>query len=452
MKNSLPLFVFAIFFFNSANSQCNEPDNLCNLTSGYRMSSTLTEVQLAKIYKALNLIGYNIQIISCDLAEGTPAEAFEGNCNNRYLFIDENQYKDINEKYHSHFFIIAHEFAHIYLRHFFIRNPTLAQRRAHELKADSMAASLVKANGGGINDCYVAVESMKFNPANETEELFPHPSLDNRKLAISKGFEPNPKPIEAFKATPYKDYMIKLGNYSFLEYEGTLRGQDIEDYFSKYNSSNNLFPISIFKYKDKFYSVWKKINNVSDYDFFFGYKSFPSDKIQKDMDNGYNIEFMEKIDDRWFVILLKHQNSFSQRTLYFKKDDFLDSLEAFLNRSTRDYSVQNIVDDGDSYHVLLTVLTDNDEPAFGFFNDADNFNKWYRENRENSNYLYCWKYVDGHFFAFIMNHSDVDTWSIRSFDGTDMSEIIEKIQDGFIIDNITVDVKKVRVTLRKDKK
>lgn len=401
-------------------------------TNQWALSTSVAEEELTKIYAKLNFSGYKIEVIKCNkIKTSALAILYQGE---RYILINEDQLTDLNTRYFSHLFVIAHEFSHHYLNHFGSQTiPSNANKRRLELEADQYAASLVMKLGGKIEDCYYALDLMRHpsDPMNSD-----HPSKEDRRAAVEKGF---PVIVNPVIKNDYIDYAPSSKTVALLKYPEDLNSTDITDYRAK----TGMFPISIFNYNNATWVYWSFMPNVVNFTMFWSQSSYPDEKIKNYMAKDYNIEFIEKIDGKWFVVMLKYKSKFSQTIFSIKKTDLRNhqgtyqEYESLINAG---YAIQNIISYDDNSYFLLLTGQDVSKKKFAFFSQAASLQTWLNNNSD-LNHLYCYKYVDDKYFGFLQNTPDLEDWQIEFFDGskTGFQKILDKINEGYSVENIVMD-------------
>lgn len=423
---------FALFGqVNSLPSEYYDVDVCLASTSQWALDVTKAEEELNQIYSKLNFSSYKIEIIKCNkIRTSALALLYRGE---RYILINENELTDLNTHYYSHLFVIAHEFSHHYLNHFGSNViPSNANKRSMELAADQYAASLVKKLGGDIADCYYALNQMRHpsNPLNSD-----HPSKEDREAAVERGFG---RVINPVIVANYTDYAASAKDVSLLKYSGEVNSTDITDYYVKYG----MFPVSIFKFNGSYWIYWQTMSSVVDsYSVFWNQSEYPEAKINSYLNKKYNIEFIEKINGKWFVVMLKYKKDFDQTVLFVKKSDLRNYKGDYEEWQNSGYCIQNVISyNVDYYFLLLTPVRGLTKSSYGFFDNFSSLQTWINEN-EGLNYLYCYKVVDNQYFGFLLTSPDIEDWTVNFFDGTksEFKKILDKINDGYSVENIVVD-------------
>lgn len=402
---------------------------------------------LADIFQSLNFNKYKIEVVECSNIRSS-ALAYEDKSDNRkYMLINVERLRDVNARYYSHLFVVAHEFSHFYLNHFEARGvPTLSQLRQMELDADQNAASIVKQLGGTASDCKYALDLMN-HPNDDT--YADHPTKDKRYLAVDRGFRtyidlgPNIH-------SNYKDIFPNYQNSSFLEYPNGINSYDL----TYYSQKTGMYPKAVVYYNYKYYIYWKKEADLTKYSVFWNYETYPFDDVQKYLSDGYNFEFVEKMNGRWYVVLLKHNTAYGQYLAWIPKTDFYNKTGGYstniLSYLDKGYSIQNLIDDGDNFRVLLTNYGSNGYYAYYITPNYPDFETWYKQKyNEGFNYMYTYKYINGGYFGFMQKSAYAKTWNTCHFDGYDASTLISNLNQGYAIDNIMVDKDYIRFNLIK---
>ncbi|MFT3910532.1 MAG: hypothetical protein QM737_13990 [Ferruginibacter sp.] len=442
-------FIFISTTFCQINSLPSEYENedIClEASRNWSLDVTTAEENLEKIYSKLNFSEYRIEVVKCDrIHTSALACRHEGK---RYILINEDRLQNLNYQYFAHLFVIAHEFAHHALKHFESGMiPSNENKRKCELAADEYAASIVKKTGGSVQDCYYALDQMKhpLNPLNSD-----HPSKEDRINAVDRGFNTDVDINNGGENHNYVDYFSSLSNYSLLKYDDQVSSTDVSEFFNKYN----MVPKSIMYFQNSYWIYWKKTpSNVERYKIMWNYDEFPLQIIQEYFDKKYNIVFLEKMNNKWFVVMLKYENQFSQKTLELTKSEFKNKYGAYwdLEKKLNDsYSIQNIVEKDPYTFTFLLKLSSGTGWSWGIFNTYDQFSDWVDKKSNNGlNYLSFFKYIDGKYYSFMRDRESIKTTAVISFDGNDVSEILDRLNNGYSIDNIVVDNSYIRFTVIK---
>jgi hypothetical protein len=436
----MPRIIFcllAISAFFSSNAQVyslsSEYYDVClRSTSQWSLSASKAEEGLTQIYAELNFSGYKIEVVKCDkIKTSALAILYQGE---RYILINEGELTDLNTRYFSHLFVIAHEFAHHYLNHFGSQViPTNENKRRLELAADQYAASLVRKLGGKIDDCYYALDRMR----HPLDPMYSdHPSKEARRSAVAKGF---PVIVNPVIINNYVDYASSSETVALLKYSGGVNSTDITDYRSK----TNMFPVSIFNYNSATYIYWSYMEDVVNYTMFWNQSTYPDEKIKKYLEKDFNIEFIEKIDGKWFVVMLKYKEQFRQTLYYIKKTDLQrkqGDYQEYVNFINTGYAIQNIISYDDDNYVLLLTGQPVSRKKCAFFNLFDSFQTWLNSNTD-LNHLYCYKYIDGKYFGFLQDTPGLTSWQIEFFNGsrTGFQTILQRINNGYAVENIVME-------------
>ena len=428
------------------------PYDVCLKASNnqFAMDISVAESNLEQIYSKLNFNAYNIEVLKCNSIGQSALAYFDKTTSKRYILINQNKLTDLNDRYYSHMFVIAHEFSHHSLGQMDgSKIYTLSQKRNCELLADRSAASLIKKLGGNLDDCTYALNQM-VHPVDDSYS--DHPTKDKRIAAIKEGFGidvSNAVPVAATAA--YTNYFSSFNDVALLKFSGEVKAQDISDYYYKIG----MIPKSIMYYDNSYWVYCEKNSaNYKGYSIIWNYDEYPKKEIDRHFKDGYNIDFIEKINSKWFVVFVKYKKSFDQKTQVIDKEDFINTrgdyikkLEPVLND---DYSIQNIISfDNTSYLVFLTKIDGTSGYSWASRPNYKDFKNWYlQELTKGYNYLYCHKYIDNAHFGFMQKQKDIKNWAVSSFDGKNFSEIIGYLNKGYAIDNIVVD-DFIRFTVKK---
>lgn len=428
----------------------DEFDRICQQAqSSWAIDFSVTEKNLADIYQSLNFNAYQIEVITCNRISSSAVAYQDKNTGKRYILINEQKQRNLNVNYKSHLFIIAHEFAHHALNHFGIQQlATSENKKRLELQADTYAAKLVKKLNGTLTDCLNALDMLN-HPSDDTYSS--HPVKSKRVAAVQGAFDDG----ESIDTKPethsaYTDLFSTFRNCSLLKYENGLNKYDISYYYNK----TNMIPKSIVHYNNNYWIYWEKKSDLQSYSIYWNYIEYPTDVIKEYFKKGFNIEFLEKINGRWYMVLLKYPSQFPQATVPISKSEFYSKSGKYTSEIKdyleRGYSIQNMIDDGDNFLVLFTKTNSNDHYSYAYRRNYEDFKKWYTEQEKDGyNYMYCFKHIDDYFFGFMEVQTNVTNWTVLGFDGTDLSTIRSRLNDGYQIDNISQDNNYIRFTMCK---
>ncbi|MGF7082953.1 M48 family metalloprotease [Mucilaginibacter sp. UYCu711] len=413
--------------------------DICMMATSHQfaISETVAKEDLSKIFSSLGIAANNIEVIKCDKLKNSALAYYDDKENHYYILVNEDRLTNLTGNYYAHLFVVAHELGHIMKKHLG-QNTVITQpyRRAMELEADTYAASIVKKLGGTVDACNYALQQM-IHPADDT--YADHPTLEKRIEAVKKGFETTDAPVINKNG---KDYLPDLNIVGLIEYAGSPNMYDI----NAYSKETGLIPSSVVYFKDKYWIYWKKDEDVQNYRLYWNYDKYPDD-TQTYFDQGYNIEFMEKVNDKWFLVMFKRATQLPQYTRILPKQNLQANLNPYLEKG---YAVQNIINyDFNNYMFLLTKKDNYSLAAWTLSPTYADFEKWYKQkNNEGHTYMYCMKYINNLFFSFMTNMPEVSSWSVTVFNGSDASNLTAMLNQGYKIDNITCD-EWMRFTLHK---
>lgn len=459
MKNLLLLFIFLMI---GQWCQCQNPTisfgseyipyDVCLKASNnqFAMDISVAESNLEQIYSKLNFNDYKIEVLKCNSIGQSALAYFDKTTGKRYILINQNKLTDLNDHYYSHLFVIAHEFSHHLLGQMDgTKIYTLSGKRDCELSADKSAARLTKQLGGNMADCIYALNQM-VHPVDDSYS--DHPTKEKRIAAVKEGFGIVVSDIDPVVAKPaYTNYFNDFNEVALLKFSGEVKAQDISDYYYK----NGMIPKSIMYYDNSYWVYCEKNSaDYNGYSIIWNYDEYPKKEIDQHFKDGYNIDFIEKINSKWFVVFVKYKKSFDQITQLIDKDDFTnmkgDYLKKLKPNLEDNYSIQNIISfDSNSYLVFLTKMDDIAGYSWAFKTSYKDFKNWYiQEQADGYNYLYCHKYIDKEHFGFMQKQAGIKSWAVSNFDGTNISEVIGYLNKGYFIDNIVVD-DYIRFTVKK---
>jgi hypothetical protein len=427
-------------------------ESVCNKAQTYwALEMETTQNNLATIYSLLKFSSYKIDVVMCDKIHSSALAYLNPQDGNRYILINKKKLTDLHTRYNSHLFVIAHEFFHHKLNHL-DRNTllTTSTMKQCELDADYNAAIIVKNAGGTLEDCITALNQMA-HPSDDTYES--HPVKSKRIAIVQKAFSDNKTIILPEETvSPHTDFLPDIKSVAWLRYSAGLKKFDINNFYNK----TKMIPTAITWHKDSYWLFWQKNSLVSGYSMLWNYPNYPSSLVEEKRNEGYNIEFVEKLNNKWFVVLLKYTTQFGQRIEVIRKSEFNEASQSYKDKIQSNlsdgYSLQNIVDyDLENYLVLLTRL---DGAAKNYYSwtfrpNYDDFKNWYSTRGSDYNYMYCRKFINGSHFGFMLNSDKIADWKILAFDGTDINPIAESLKDGYSVDNITGDQDYIRFTLVK---
>lgn len=428
------------------------PYDVCMKASNnqFAMDISVAESNLEQIYSKLNFNEYKIEVLKCNSIGQSALAYFDKNTSKRYILINQDKLTDLNNRYFSHMFVIAHEFSHYSLGQMDgTKIYTLSEKRNCELLADKSSASLIKKLGGKLEDCTYALNQM-VHPADDSYS--DHPTKEKRIAAVQEGFgiavtDNHPQVIKP----AYTNYFNSFTDVALLKFSGDVKAQDISDYYYK----NGMIPKSIIYYDNSYWVYCEKNNtDYEGYSIMWSYDDYPKKEIDKRFKDGYNIDFIEKINSKWFVVFVKYKKSFDQITQIIDKDDFINMKGDYIKKIEPvlddNYSIQNLISfDGNSYLIFLTKIDGISGYSWASKKSYKDFKDWYiQEKAEGYNYLFCHKFIDNAHFGFMQKQQGVKNWVVSNFDGKNISEIIGNLDKGYVIDNIVVD-DYVRFTFKK---
>ncbi|TDW96566.1 ImmA/IrrE family metallo-endopeptidase [Dinghuibacter silviterrae] len=426
-----------------------EDNTICSQAqANFAMDIDLSKTNLANILEALNLSAYKVDVVMCNQIRHSALAYLDHNTGRKYILINGNMLSDLDTRYYSHLFIIAHEFSHLYLNHFEQTDLTQENKRRMELEADKNAAMLVKKLGGAIDDCYYALDQLH-HPTVDT--YYDHPTKDKRYAAVLEGWNMDaPAPTNTVYSN-YTDYFNDLDDISLLKYTNNVGAYDFNHYKEKHP---DMQPKSIFYYQNAYWVVWEKAEAGSASRYYWNYDEFPQQDIQSYLDNGYRYQFIERINDAWFIVLRKSSNQPAQKTVDISKYDLENFTRSYsslvVDNLKAGYTIQNLIENSNGNYTIFFTYTGNQTWALNFFPTYDELISW-QHNMENQNFNFMsfFKYVDGRFFGFMVNDPQVNNWHIRALDVNSLDEVKNFIKDGFSVANITADPEYIRLTLAK---
>jgi|GEM_PF-6116238 len=418
--------------------------------SQWGMEFDKAKKNLADIYQVLNISGYNIEIVECTAIHSSALAYLDAKTLKRYILINPNRLNNIDTHYFSHLFVIAHEFGHHRLNHFGgNRVLTLEDKRNMELEADRFGASIVRKDGGSISDCVFALNEMN-HPVNDT--YYDHPTLEKRIKAVKEGFYSESK-IDSARHENYTNYLNEFSDISLLSFNSTVSPVDINSYCK----ASGLVPRTITFFNNKYWVYWKKDDNVASWQVLWNY-SYDVSLLQKYFDLGYNLNFIEEIHGKWFMVFCKfNSGQFGQRLevvrtqdLVVQSQNYKDKIESKLNDG---YMIQDLVSYNTNGDVLI-VLSKKIQEAKGWTwairNTYEDISQWIKAQESvGFNYLYTYKIVNNQFFGFMTKASTVYSWKVKSFDGTNINSVKNLLQDGYMVGNMTYDPYGLRFTMVK---
>ncbi|WP_293307580.1 hypothetical protein [Pedobacter sp. UBA5917] len=408
----------------------------------WAMTYDQSKRNLADIYESLNFKDYNVEIIECNKIKSSAIAYLEPVTKKRYILINTSALQNLDNRYFSHMFVIAHEFAHHKLNHFGSNlRLTLEAKRELELDADKYAASIVAQNRGTLADCIYALNEMK-HPSVDT--YYDHPSLDKRIAAVKTGVGIIPPPTSPVNYKNYTNLFPDINNLSLLSYTSEVNPWDI----TEYSKSSGFVPRTISYYKNKYWIYWKKDDNVTNYQVFWNYNNYESSTIKKYFDLGYNVNFIEKVNNKWFVVFCKFSTGqYPQSLCVLNKSDFVNkttayktNVEEYLNKG---YVIKNIIPyniSGDLLFILDKKLNEENKWTWAFRDDYNGITNWIKDqSNDGYNYLYTYKVVNSQFFGFMTKTKSINHWTVVPFMGSDVSIITDLITKGYQIGNLTMD-------------
>jgi hypothetical protein len=403
---------------------------------------------LADIYQLLNISGYNIDIVECTAIRSSALAYLDRATQKRYILINPNRLQNVDTHYFSHLFVIGHEFAHHRLNHFGgDRVLSLADKRNMELEADRFGASIVRKDGGSISDCTFALYEMK-HPDDDT--YYDHPTLDKRLNAVREGFYSDAI-IDNNTLRNYTNYLDNFSDVSLLSYDNNVNPVDINSYCK----SSGQVPRTICYFNNKYWIYWKKDTNVATWQVLWNY-NYDVTVLQKYFDQGFNLNFIEGINEKWFMVFCKlNSGQFPQTVEVVRTQDFVeqnqnykDKIESKLNAG---YVIQNLVPYdafGNVLVVLSKKLNDAKSWTWALKNNYEDITAWIKsQETDGFNYLYTYKIVNNQFFGFMTKASTVSTWTVKSFDGTNIDKVKDLLNSGYLVGNLTYDPYGLRFTM-----
>ncbi len=395
----------------------------------FAMDVNTAEQDLQSIYNKLNFSGYNIEVISCDRLKNSALAYWDQTENRSYILINPNKLTNLNDRYYSHAFVIAHEFSHIAKKHFSLQAiPSNSNKRQLELAADEYAASIIKKMGGTEEDCIYALSSLN-NPLDDTYS--DHPTLEKRIAAVHRGFADDI--VLSSNHSYYVDIFSSISNASLLKYPNGINQYDI----SYYSQKNKMMPYSIVNLNGVYWIYWQKDSEANLYYMYWNYDTYPGDDIQKFFDKGYNIKYAEQINNKWFIVMLKYPTSWAQKTRAINKATFHDDIKPYLDDG---FSIQNITDWSSTQYWVLLTKDATTHYSWAIKPTYDDFKTWYtQQTNDGYNYMYCFKHVQNGYFGFMSTKAGVTNWSIRSLTDSNKDDLINFMNSGYRIENITCD-------------
>lgn len=188
---------------------------------------------------------------------------------------------------------------------------------------------------------------------------------------------------------------------------------------------------------DKCWIYWEKDTGVKHYALWWNYDRYPSDTIQHYFDKNYIIKFIEKINDRWFLVMTESNESPAQKTRSIMKATFTEDVKTYLDDG---FSIQNITSwDTEQYLVLLTKDPNSEGYSWAFRSNYDDFKTWYENQANSYNYMYCFKQVDNLYFGFMTNKKSVKNWAIDAYQESDNGGVINYMSSGYRVENVNFD-------------
>jgi hypothetical protein len=396
-------------------------------TKQFAIDATIVKEDLSKIYSSLGLSGEHIEVMKCNQLKNSAMAYWDRSENHYYILVNEEKLNDLTNSYFSHVFIVAHEFAHIKKNHFNATAiATNENKRKLELEADEYAASLIKKMGGTKEDCKIALYALK-HPQDDTYS--DHPTLEKRLAAVERGFEVLPAPVITQK---FKNHLPDFGTVGLFEYAGELDWYDIQ----AYNKESNKIPCSIMYYNNKYWIYWDTVPNTSGFMVRWNYDEYPTADIQSYFNQGYHIKFIEKMNQKWFVVMIKDNVSFDQQIRTLNINNIANEISGYCNQG---YLVQNIIQNNSStYSVLFSKQYSVNAYSFAFRNTFNELRTWYQQQDANGyNYMYLLKDIGPVWFSFMARKPGATSWSVRSFNGSDVSSLNALLHQGYAIDNVT---------------